>query len=121
MNYAATHPDAVLTCRKSDIILAVHNDASYLSEHKSRSRAHGNLFQNNDAQIPANNGAVLNIAQLIKAMMSSAVEAKMGAIFLNTQEVIPVGCELVTKSAPICLGTHLRIGRVFGIGLGGSP
>ena len=29
MDYAATHPDAVLTYRKSDMQLALHSDASY--------------------------------------------------------------------------------------------
>ena len=41
MDYAATHPDAVLTHRQSDMLLAVHSDASYLSEPKARSRAGG--------------------------------------------------------------------------------
>ena len=44
MDYAATHPDAVLTYRKSDILLAVHNDALYLSEPKACSRAGGFLL-----------------------------------------------------------------------------
>ena len=35
MDYAATHPDAVLTYRKNDMLLAVHSDASYLSEPKA--------------------------------------------------------------------------------------
>ena len=39
MDYAATHPDAVLTYRRRDMQLAVHSDASYLSEPKARSRA----------------------------------------------------------------------------------
>ena len=39
MDYAATHPDAVLTYRKSDMLLAVHSDASYLNEPEARSRA----------------------------------------------------------------------------------
>ena len=32
MDYAATHPDAIITYRKSDMILAGDSDASYLSE-----------------------------------------------------------------------------------------
>ena len=34
----------------------------------------------------ANNGAVLYSVQLLKGVMSSAVEVKMGAIFLNVEE-----------------------------------
>ena len=32
LDYAATHPDAIITYRKSDMILAGDSDASYLSE-----------------------------------------------------------------------------------------
>jgi hypothetical protein len=32
-----------------------------------------------------NNEAVLNLAQLIKAIMSSAVEAKLGALYIHAR------------------------------------
>ena len=32
LDYAATQEDAVITYRKSDMVLAIHSDASYLSE-----------------------------------------------------------------------------------------
>jgi hypothetical protein len=32
LNYVATHPDAILSYKASNMILAVHSDASYLSE-----------------------------------------------------------------------------------------
>ena len=38
---------------------------------------------------PPNNGAVLTISKIIKAVMSSAAEAELGAIFINRKEVIP--------------------------------
>jgi hypothetical protein len=41
LNYAATHPDAAVTFQKTDIILYIHSDASYLSEPKARSRVGG--------------------------------------------------------------------------------
>ena len=44
MDYAATHPDAVLTYHKSDMRLAVHSDASYLSKPKARRRSGGAFF-----------------------------------------------------------------------------
>jgi hypothetical protein len=44
--------DAVLTYNKSDMILAVHSDVSYLSEPKARSRAGGYFFLSTNAQIP---------------------------------------------------------------------
>ena len=39
LDYVATHPDAILTYKKSDMVLAVHSDASYLSKPQARSRA----------------------------------------------------------------------------------
>eukprot|EP00957_Ditylum_brightwellii_P104132 7932537-Ditylum_brightwellii.AAC.1 len=44
LNYCATYPDAVLRYHKSDMILHVHSDASYLGEPEARSRAGGHFF-----------------------------------------------------------------------------
>ncbi len=42
LDYAATHQDAiVITYKKSDMVLVVHSDASYLSEPMAQSRAGG--------------------------------------------------------------------------------
>jgi hypothetical protein len=90
LDYAATHPDAVVTYRASDMILAIHSDASYLSKPKARSRARGHYFMSTNAQVPPNNGAVLNVAQIIKAVMSSAAEAELGALFINAKTAVPM-------------------------------
>ena len=37
----------------------------------------------------ADNGAVLNTAEIIKHVMSSAAEAEIGALFLNSRQAIP--------------------------------
>ena len=42
-----------------------------------------------DTPIPPNNGAMLNIAQLIKAVMSSASEAEIGVLYINAREAVP--------------------------------
>ena len=42
-----------------------------------------------DVEYPENNGAVLTIAQIIKAVMSSAAEAELGALYINSREAIP--------------------------------
>ena len=36
-------------------------------------------------EIPANNGAAMNVSQIINAVMSSAAEAELGAILINLQ------------------------------------
>ncbi len=43
LNHLATQEDAVLSYYASDMVLAVHSNASYLSEPKARSRA-GDIF-----------------------------------------------------------------------------
>ena len=88
LDYAATHPDAIITYHASDMVLSSHSDASYLSESKSRSQAGGNFFMSNDSPIPANNGAVVTISQIIKSLITSAAEAELGALFINCREAI---------------------------------
>jgi hypothetical protein len=83
LDYAATHLDAIVTYYASDMVLAGHSDASYLSESKARSRAGEHFFMSTDTERPPNNGAVLTIAQIIKAVMTSAAEAEIGALYIN--------------------------------------
>jgi len=66
-----------------------HSDASYLSEPKAHSCAGGHFFLSSDCEDPANNGAVLKLTQLIKAVMSSAAETELGALYINAREAVP--------------------------------
>ena len=72
LDYLASQEEAVLTYSASEMILAVHSDAGYLNEPKARSRTGGHFFLSNNSDIPPNNGAVLNIAHVIKHVMASA-------------------------------------------------
>jgi hypothetical protein len=47
-----THQDAIITYRASNMILAAHSDASYLSETKARSRAGGHFFLSENDEVP---------------------------------------------------------------------
>ena len=58
------------------MVLAIHSNVSYLSEPKARSRAGGHFFMSNDDTFRANNGT---------ALMTSAVEAEIGAMFINAR------------------------------------
>jgi hypothetical protein len=89
LDYAATHPNVIITYQASDMVLAGHSDASYLLETNARSRAGGHFFMSNNNAIPSNNGAILTISQIIKAVMSSTAEAKIGALYINCKEAIP--------------------------------
>ena len=88
LDYIATQDEAVITYNASDMKLAVHSDASYLSEPNARSRAGGHFFLSNEAAIPANNGAVLNIAHIIKHVMSSATEAELAGLYIMAREAV---------------------------------
>ncbi len=61
------------------MVLGIHSNAGYLNENKARIRAGGHFFMSSDVQNSHNNGAVLTIAQIIDAVMSSAAEAELGA------------------------------------------
>ena len=50
--------------------------------------------------IPRNNGAVLNISQIIKAVMSSAAEAELGALFINAKTAVSMRQTLVELGHP---------------------
>ncbi len=63
LDFMATQEDAVLTYQVSDMVLAIHSNALYLSEPKSCSRAGGHMFMAGKDKIPINNRAVLNISQ----------------------------------------------------------
>jgi len=62
LDFMATQEEAVLTFRASNMVLAIHSNALYLSKPKSRSRAGGHMFMAGNEEIPINNGAVLNIS-----------------------------------------------------------
>ena len=78
LDYTATHPDAKIRYRASDMILQIHTDASYLSEPNARSRAAGRYFlgwlpQNN--QPIRLNGAIYTLCTVLKFIASSTDEA----------------------------------------------
>ena len=52
LDYAASQEEAVITYHASDMVLAIHSDASYLSEAKARSRAGGHFFMSNNNNDP---------------------------------------------------------------------
>ncbi len=88
LNYLATQEDAVLSYHASNMVLAVHSNASYLSKPKACSRARGHFFLSNDTTIPPNNGAVLNIAHIIKNVMSSATKAELAGLYIMAPEAV---------------------------------
>jgi hypothetical protein len=99
LNYCATHPEATIRFKASDMILHIVSDASYLSASNSRSRLGGYFYLSNmpvsmppvaTDPPPSFNGPVLVTASIIKAVLSSAAEAELGALFYNGKE----GCQI---------------------------
>eukprot|EP00804_Cyclotella_cryptica_P026022 CCRYP_018184-RA/>CCRYP_018184-RA protein AED:0.09 eAED:0.06 QI:0/0/0/1/0/0/4/0/369 len=69
LDYTASHPDTMVTYWASDMGPAVSTSL--------------------DA-FPPNNGAVLTISQIIKAILSSTAEAELGDLYINSQQAIPL-------------------------------
>ena len=42
----------------------------------------------NNEDIPLPKGSILNIAHIIKAVISPSAEAELGALFINTKEAV---------------------------------
>jgi hypothetical protein len=88
LDYVALQEDAIITYQASNTRLAIHSNALYLSEPKAHSRAGGHMFMAGTEDIPINNGAVLNISQIIRAVMSLAAEAELSALFINAKMAV---------------------------------
>jgi hypothetical protein len=89
LDYAATHPNSIVTYHASNMVLAGHSNASYLSESNACSQAGGHFFMSNNTTKPPNNGTILTTAQIIKSVMSLATEAEVGALYINCRVAVP--------------------------------
>jgi hypothetical protein len=98
LNYAATNPNAVIRYKASGMTLYVHSDASYLSKPKALSRTGGHFYLSDKpanpasgtSQQPPNNGPLHTTSHILRNVMASAAESEVGALFLNSQEAIPI-------------------------------
>lgn len=103
LNYLATNPNAPIQYRTNGIQLAIHSDTSYLSVSNARSRAIGIHFLSkgpsnpHDIQnfIPALNGFIHVVCNILRNIMASSVEAKHGTMFANAQQVVTICTTLI--------------------------
>ena len=86
----STHPDPIVRFIASEMILALHSDASYLSEPGAKSRTGGHFYLKDKTDRESSNGAILTQSKIIKHVMSSASEAKTAALFLDCNAAIPL-------------------------------
>ncbi len=78
------------------MVLAVHSNASYLSKPKALGRMGRHMFMAGRDDIPTNNGTILNISQIIRTVMSSAMEAELGALFINAKTAVSM-CHMLEE------------------------
>ena len=91
LDYYASQEEAIITYSRSDMVLAIPSDASYLSKPNVGSRAGGHFFMSNNDDVPPNNGAIINISsRIIKGVMASAAEAELSGIFIMACTAIPM-------------------------------
>jgi hypothetical protein len=88
LDNCATQEEVMIRYNASKMILAVHSNAGYTNKKKSQSRAGRQFFLSNDKKFPPNNGTILTIATIIKAVMSSAAEAELGALYINAKGAV---------------------------------
>jgi hypothetical protein len=99
LNYCATHPEAEIIYRASEMILTIDSDAAYQVAPKSRSRASGYHYLGNlDGKLF--NGAVFILAKIIKSVMQSAAEAECGGLYMNAKEAVPMRITLEELNHP---------------------
>ena len=70
------------------MILCAHSDAGFHNESRGRSRAGAHIFLAEDEPIPKWNEPVITIAQIIKFVMASSSESKLGAMFITEQAMV---------------------------------
>jgi hypothetical protein len=93
----ATHPDAAIHYHASNMVLAVCSDAAYLVLPNARSCAAGHFFLTtlpsaiSSPPNPTPNGAIHDVlCKTLCSVAASASEAKIGALFLNAQDTVPI-------------------------------
>eukprot|EP00978_Attheya_sp_CCMP212_P015192 scaffold39147_cov55-Attheya_sp.AAC.5 len=99
MNYCATHPDAEIIYRRSNMILQLDSDAAYLVAPKARSRAAG-FFYLGKKDGSLFNGPIFILTKIIQAVISSAAEAKCAGLYLNAHESAPMRTTLIELGHP---------------------
>ena len=95
LDYIATQEDAIITYSNSDMTLAVHIDESYLIKAKARIQAGYHLFLSNKEIIPQKNSVVINIAHIIKHVITSATKAELAALYIMERKSVYIRIILV--------------------------
>jgi hypothetical protein len=117
LDYVAMHPDVGIRYHACDMILAVHTDASYLSEIGGKRRAPGHFYLTNRNVEDFNNGAVLTLSSIIKHVMSSASETKLAALYYGCKQAAPIRVTLKEMGHPQPAPTPVTTNNITDWGL----
>jgi hypothetical protein len=91
LDYLETYLDANTHFWASDMILNVHSDALYLSEHDARGQACGHFLMGwspKDGNSIRLNRAFFTLCAILHFFVTLAAEAKLGTLFLSCKEGI---------------------------------
>ena len=115
--WAGPPTDAGIRYHACDMILAVHTDASYLSELGGKSRAAGHFYLTNRNDEDFNNGAILTLSSIIKHVMSSASEAELAALYYGCKQDAPIRITLDKMGHPQPAPTPITTNNITAQGL----
>jgi hypothetical protein len=87
LNYVATHSNLASA---TDIILAIHTNASYLSEQAGKSCTPGHFYLTNDGNKKFNNGTILTLSSIIEHVMSSMNKAELAGLYYGCKLAVPL-------------------------------
>ena len=96
MDYAHTYPNVISRYHTSNMCLHLDSDVVYLIQHNTCSRGAGNFSLSNTytsrstKHTPTPSGAILTKCNISNNTVTSAVEAKVGAIFNNDRAIVPI-------------------------------
>eukprot|EP00804_Cyclotella_cryptica_P003008 CCRYP_006016-RB/>CCRYP_006016-RB protein AED:0.44 eAED:0.43 QI:0/-1/0/1/-1/1/1/0/200 len=108
LDYIPSQEPSIITYHKSGMVYSIHGDAGYLNEANACSRAGGHHDLSDNQPFSPNNGAILTVSEIINAVMSSAVEAELGALYVNAckgVEIPNILEELGHRQPPIPIQT----------------
>ena len=100
LEYLDTYPDDGILYRASNMILSAHYDDGFHNESKGLSQEGSHLFLSKDDPIPRWNGPVLSISQVIKFVMTSAAEAKLGSLYITALKMVLMRPTLIEMGWP---------------------
>ena len=115
LDYAATYSSDGITFLANNMVLAAHSNAAYLNVTKARCRAGTNIMLSEDIPVPTYNGPILTIANIIRNVISLAVEGKLAGIFICAKDMVPLRKALIEmgwtlKKSPIQCDNSTDVG-----------